>query len=107
MPRAERAGHFLLSILVAIESHRTAILRHQTIALSTRGGVKSIRRTLDVPAWVESAHSIDDDVSTSEQVMFIELAGILHDWPVRNQVVEKALHEAARHLLAMAQDNPG
>ncbi len=69
-------------------------------------GAIAIPRSLEIPGWVESAHSIDDDVSTSEQVMFIELAGILHDWPVRNQVVEKALHEAARHLLAMAQESP-
>lgn len=54
--------------------------------------------------WVEQAHGFGDDLVTDEQTMLIELAAVVYDWPVRDPVVETALHKAAMTLLIMADD---
>lgn len=61
-----------------------------------------IRHKQDRPKWAERAHAWDDDVSTEEDLLLIELAGIVREWPTTNVVVQAALDKASQELVALA-----
>lgn len=53
-------------------------------------------------AWVARAHALADDLSAPEEVLLLELASIVRDWPAANIVVRDKLDAAAKALLEMA-----
>ncbi len=61
-----------------------------------------IRDKHDRPTWARSAHAWDDDVTTEEDLLLLELAGIVRDWPTTNEVVRVALDRASQELVALA-----
>jgi hypothetical protein len=65
-----------------------------------------IRHKKDRPSWAKSAHAWDDDVTTEEDLLLIELAGIVRDWPTTNEVVRAALDKASQELVALADVAP-
>ncbi len=60
-----------------------------------------IRHKQDRPVWAERAHAWDDDVTTEEDLLLIELAGIVRDWPTTNVVVQAALNRASQQLVEL------
>ena len=53
--------------------------------------------------WIAQAHALSDDVTTDEQGLLAELAGVVEGWPASNQVARKALRQAALALLDEAR----